>query len=254
MLIDLEDNMKKIKIFTYVDREDPVFLPLWLKYYKSIHNADLSILCRNVNKYDNLCLDVDMINVDSYFEGLARHEWVPPNNMFIDFQSHFLRHYDVVIYVDLDEFILHKDINSLLQSDFNTCMVTTGVEIVQNLGVEKPIDLKKPIPSQRDYMIYSNWYNKPLIVNKYTTWIPGKHNDNLYSHYVPGLYLVHLGKVCIELYQKLWNQTKNMYSSSTYIIKDLNTHYINEYANINHPKYPMIKIPSDIKELLIENI
>jgi len=250
---------KSIKIFTFIDRDDSQFLDLWVKYYSKLKNSNLTILYKSsinsliLNKYPS----INFINVNQYYTNNSNTSFIPPNNIFTEYQAKFLEDYDVVIYTDLDEFIVHQNLDLLLQSTFSPCLVTTGVEIVQEIGVDPTFNFTKPITSQRYNMIYSEWYNKPLIVNNIVNWIPGKHNHNQYSTYVDGLYLIHLGKICIDLLQRWANDNIRMYTNEPInwnnFLKTNPDHYKNIYNNKTSPEYPMVPIPEHIK-LLINTI
>lgn len=245
--------MKKVKIFTYIDRPFTPFLPLWIDYYTKNVNADLCILHRNIKlgKIKSINKNnIEIINIDHFFNDLNINEWVPPNDIFIIYQKQFLQTHDVVIYCDADEFIVHEDLDSIIRSDYTSCLVTTGIEIVENYPIDLKYDFTKNIYQQRKYMVRSNWYNKPIIINNFIDWQPGKHNHGQFNNYVPGLYLIHLGRVCLETYIKLWEDTKKMYSSSTYIKNNLKEYYIENFNNPQHPTQPMEEIPNDIKKLL----
>ncbi len=99
-------------------------------------------------------------------------------------------------------------------------------------------------------MVQSKWYDKPLIVNTPINWLPGKHNDGIFNNYIDGLYLIHLGRICLETYVKLWEDTRKMYSSSTYLEIFQKEWYIKHFNDPNHPDQPIEEIPYNIKELL----
>jgi len=243
--------MKSILIFTYTDRENTPFLPLWISHYSKIINSKLVILYRNVKP--NIGKDqshkVELINVNHFFNEKNKAKFVPSNDLFISYQHEFLLVYDVVIYSDNDEFIVHNNINELLNKDFDQCLVTTGIEIVQNLHCEKTFNFQKKINDQRKFMVKSAWYNKPLIVNKKINWVAGKHNFNKYDKYVDGLYLIHLGKMCLDLTKKLIEETKILYPIHKFN-PDFDSHYKNNFNNPNHKDQPMIEIPIVIKTLI----
>lgn len=243
--------MKSILIFTYSDRENSPFLPLWISYYSKIVNSKLVILYRN--EKPNILKDqldkVDLINVSHFFNKDNNAKFVPTNDLFIDYQHEFLLTYDVVIYSDNDEFIIHNNINEILNKDFDQCLVTTGVEIVHNVPYENPFNFQKKINDQRKFMVKSAWYNKPLIVNKKTQWVAGKHNFNKFKNYVDGLYLIHLGKICLSLSKELIEETRILYPQHEFHT-DFDSHYKNHFNNPNHKDQPMIEIPIEIKTLI----
>jgi len=248
--------VKSIKIFTYIDRDDSIFLELWIKYYNKINNGNLTILYRNtINpelfiKYNY----IEFIDINNYISNRIKNQYIIPPQIFTEYQQKFLLDYDVVIYSDLDEFIVHNDINKIVHSDFDTCLVTKGVELVQNLKTEFPFDFNKSINSQRNYMIYSKWYDKPLIINNKINWEGGKHNHGGYSNFIEGLYLIHLGKFCITQAKRWVENNKKIYPECPIdwgnyfrINPEL---YSKDLNDESHHEHPMILIPTEIKQLI----
>ena len=249
----LDNNYQKsIKIFTFTDRINSPFLEMWIRYYMKIQNSSLSILCKTevnssiINKYSN----VEFINVNSYYNSSNINSFIAPTKLFADYQSQFLKSYDRVIYTDLDEFIVHPDINSILQLDFNPCLVTQGIEIVQSIENEGSFDFTKPITSQRHNMIYSKWYDKPLILSNYVDWVDGKHNHGEFSSYIDGLYLIHLGKFI----QQWASENTKLYTNSPInwdnYLRTNPLAYQRDLNNLIDSEHPMVLIPPHIKVLI----
>jgi hypothetical protein len=150
----------------------------------------------------------------------------------------------------IEEFIVHDNLDDIVRSDYNPCLVTTGIEIVEKYPTDLKFDFTKNINEQRNYMVKSSWYDKPLILNSPINWLPGKHNHNTFSNYVEGLYLVHLGRVCLDTYVKLHEDTRNIYFSSTYLETFNKEWYLKHFNDHNHSDQPMMEIPHDIKKLI----
>lgn len=246
---------KVVSIFTYMDRDSSPFLQMWIQYYRKYTNNKLVILHRHtisdtvLVEYD----DVTFVDVSPYFDSTINGIYVAPRKIFADYQATLLQVSDVVVYADLDEFIVHSDLLGLLQSEFNTCLVTTGIEVVQHLQTEARFDFQKSINSQRGYMIYSEWYNKPLIINKQIDWCDGKHNHGAFQNYVEGLYLVHLGKVCLDLAERSTRDDSNLYEQYSRYSHITLEGYARILNDSSHSKYPTTSIPESVKKL-IDNI
>jgi hypothetical protein len=175
-------------------------------------------------------------------------------SIFNQFQIKFLEENDIVMYSDVDEFIIHNDLSNLLQTFTPNFLVTTGIEIVQNIPFESNFNINNTILSQRKYMVYSHWYNKPLILKNAQIWQDGKHNYTDMPPY-PGLFLIHLGKICCDNYIKGWEETHKMYSKYRYKnITDFYKDYVLNWNDVNHPSQPMVEIPDTIKLLLLEKL
>ena len=123
-------------------------------------------------------------------------------------------------------------------------------EIVEKYPTDPKFNFTQNINDQRKHMVRSKWYDKPIIVNSPVNWFPGRHNNDMFKNYTDGLYLIHLGRVCLDTYVNLHKATREMYSSSAYIETFNKEWYITHFNNINHAEQPMIEIPQDIKKLL----
>ena len=166
--------MKTVKIFTYLDRQTSPFLPLWVNYYTKNIKADLCILRRNAH-LGNLDIDdsIEVIDIDYLLDPSLSNEWIVPPIVFDTYQKQFLQTHDVVIYCDVDEFIVHDNLDDIVRNDYNPCLVTTGIEIVEKYPTDLKFDFTKNINEQRNYMVKSSWYDKPLILNSPINWLPG---------------------------------------------------------------------------------
>lgn len=243
--------MKTVKIFTYLDRQTSPFLHLWIDYYTKNIEADLCILRRNAH-LGNLEINnnIEMIDIDHLLDPSLNNEWILPATIFDIYQKQFLQTHDVVIYCDVDEFIVHDDLDNLIRSNYSPCLVTTGIEIVEKYPIDSKFNFTQNINTQRNYMVKSSWYNKPIIVNSPINWLPGKHNHNTFNNYIDGLYLIHLGRVCLDTYVKLHEDTRKIYPSSTYLETFNKEWYIKHFNDPNHSDQPMMEIPHNIKKLL----
>lgn len=243
--------MKTVKIFTYLDRPNSPFLSLWINYYTKNIKADICVLRRNTNLgKSDISDDIEVIDIDHFIDPSISSEWIIPPTIFNIYQKLFLQTHDIVIYCDIDEFIVHDNLDDLIRSEYSPCLVTTGVEIVENNLKDLKFDPNKNINEQRNYMVTSEWYDKPLIVNSPVSWVAGKHNHGTFNNYVDGLYLIHLGRICLDTYIKLHKDTRKIYTSSTYIETFNKEWYIKHFNDPNHSDQPMIQIPSNIKQLL----
>jgi len=242
--------MKTVKIFTFIDRPKSPFLPLWVDYYTKNINADLCILQKNVHLGKlNVNSNIEVINVDHFFDDVTKNQYVPPVIFFNTYQKQFLQTHDVVIYCDVDEFIIHNNLDDIIRSNFNPCLVTTGIEIVEKYPTDSKFNFTEQINKQRSYMVRSKWYDKPLIVNNPINWLDGKHNHNVFNTYVDGLYLIHLGRICMKTCVRLWKETQEMYPKTEFV-KNFEQWYIDNFTNPNHLEQPMVEIPNNINEFL----
>lgn len=244
--------MRSVLTFTYVDRKQSPFLDIWISYYSKIKNNKLVILYRNeIPKIPNKFIElVELINITNKIKN--NDSYLVDISIFNEFQKIFLKENNVVMYSDVDEIIMHDDLNDLLQTFNSDFLVTTGVEIVQNVKLEPKIDLNRKILSQRNYMVYSKWYNKPLILRNPYNWTNGKHiNATPY----PNLFLIHLGKICLDIYTNGWEETYSMYPNYKYKnVTDFRTDYLSHWNDESHHEQPMTLISDNLKHLIDKNI
>lgn len=238
--------MTSISIFTYIDRYTP-YLDIWLRYYKKIvPDIHVYILHRSTSTFD-LQTYISNQQHDHIYErqiDTTNGLYVVDTHIFSDMHAELLSKYDVVLYADIDEIIMHENLYDILHTTFDTCLVTRGVEIIQKIGIESAFQFEIDILSQRDYIIYSNWYDKALITNKSIPWSDGKHNHNIYNNYIDGLYLIHLGKICIDLFNYNWQNTVDTYPGHQVVTHDFTTYYIENFSN------NAINMPDEIKNLI----
>jgi hypothetical protein len=201
--------MRKVAIFTFIDRENE-FLNKWIQYYRSVlPNAELIVLTDNKDIVSNL-KTLKSISVSDASD-LKQNKYVRDKDVFNKFQQLLLEDFDVVIYTDVDELIFHPELESLIDTFDQDYLTTIGFEIIDFEGTK--IDWNKPILEQRKVGVYSDWYDKPLIVRKPLLWEDGKHNKTTPKNFVDDLYLVHLNKVDIGFLSDLNAQNKQMYSN-----------------------------------------
>jgi hypothetical protein len=242
--------MKKIAIYSFIDR-DSKFIKLWHDYYRrAIKSADLFLLTRNNDIYNFYSFIKDyniyLVNIDNKITN--KLNYLVDISVFENFQKELLQKYDIVIYTDIDEFIVHNNLESLLQQDFASPIVTKGINLVQHLDLEADIDLDKKLAEQRDYIVYSEWYDKPLIVTQPISWFAGKHNLKMYNNYIDGLYLIDISKCCFKLWQDLSIDTMRLYAEYT---KDISVEsYRDIFSNTSRSDHTMVKMDDNIKSLL----
>ncbi len=113
---------------------------------------------------------------------------------------------DMVIATDADEFLVVDPLvdDSLLNflsyiADKHHVHSGLGVDVLQHLDTEGPIDFSKPFLSQRHRGWLYSRYTKPSIITRPYTWGGGCHRVKGQNfHIAPGLYLFHFGGVDLE--------------------------------------------------------
>ena len=203
---------RKITVFTYIDRYS-FFLDKWIEYYTNIFKQEeLLIVYSNVTSFDiysylksKACTKISVIEVNS-----TTDSFIQRNETFNEMQRLLLKTNDVVVYSDVDELIFHPYLRELIDNFMTPYMTTKGFEIIHS-ETEAIFNPSQPILSQREYGIYSEWYNKPLIVREELYWEEGKHNKNTQPLFYNNLILIHINKIDINLLSELNLQNKTIY-------------------------------------------
>lgn len=209
---------RKVTVFTYIDRNS-FFLDKWLEYYSSIFTQDeLLILYKPMTDFDLYSYldekglsEINVVEIDGNKQSFTQEK-----DLFNNFQKELLKSNDVVLYSDIDEIIFHpklRDVINTFTFDYLTC---TGFEIIQHKK-EFGLYTDQPIMKQRSHGMFSDWYNKPLIVQKPLEWTLGKHNFDTTKLFWKDLFLIHLNKVDFSILNELNIQNNELY-------KDVNKH------------------------------
>lgn len=199
-------KLKKIAAITMA-RNDDFFLERWIKYYGS----ELG----NENLYIYLDGEDQKIPANS---GKAHIEKFPHINMsraagdkyrinkLSELAKELLKKYDIVIGCDCDEFLIvdpavKKTLSEYLSElKINTSVSGLGLDVGQNLNIEKILDKGLPLLQQRQYALLSTRYTKPVVINKPVKWGSGFHSIHGHNFHIDkNLYLLHFGAVDMQM-------------------------------------------------------
>lgn len=184
---------KRTAVVTMVYNE-PVFLPLWRRYYGPQFGEDC-------------CYVIDHGTDDGSTEMLGEVNVVriprsPKHNKkranFIsNFCSALLEWYDAVIYVDIDEFLIpdpeqYASLKAFVDEVKEGSTITAiGIDISHVPDIEPPLDLSAPILGQRRWTRFAFPMCKPLVTTVPIRWTPGFHSSDQDLHF-DRLFLFHL--------------------------------------------------------------
>ncbi|MDE7403442.1 MAG: glycosyltransferase family 2 protein [Muribaculaceae bacterium] len=196
------NQLKNIKVMTMV-RNDR-FLPKWVEHYsRELGRENLIVF-----------FDGEDQTVPEYCEGVETHlipkmkgDVVSTDHQRSRFMSQhaselFSKGVDMVIATDADEMLLIDPIRNQTLREYLSgcktypCMSGLGVDVLQQVPGEAPIDFNKPFLSQRGRGWLHARYTKPSIITKPLTWGGGYHRVKGHNyHIMPDLYLFHFGGV-----------------------------------------------------------
>jgi Glycosyl transferase family 2 len=190
---------KRRAVLTMVHNE-PIFLPIWLRYYSRFFGAD-----------DIYVLDNDTSDRSTEREGFVR---IPVSHGSVDHmwmvrtierhQRELLDRYDVVLVTDVDEIVAPRpEAGTLaayidrLDEEFVNCI---GYELIHLVDREGPFDPSRAVLDQRGYWFLNHAYNKPALAMEPTRWVPGFHaREDGRTELDPDLCMIHLHRMDYEI-------------------------------------------------------
>lgn len=201
-------HKKKCAIFVMVKNEE-IFLPIWLKYYSRYFDAaDIYVFDHNSTDGSiQKCLKEFSFNVIPLRYPLSfDHDWF--KFVASNAQKKLLKHYEYVIFTDVDEIILpnpqtHKGLDDYLLKLKKPYVRCVGYELIHVSSKENPFDSSKSILSQRKFWSFSELYNKTLISKQPIHWTSGFHDVHYLNLKVEeDLLLIHLHRLDFETCRK----------------------------------------------------
>lgn len=200
-----------VAVITTVYNED-VLLPIWLRYYGS-HLGREHLYVIDDGSTDGSTTGLDGVNV-------IRLERSPIDQdsrvLSISlFHAEMLRHYDAVIFTDVDEFLVVDPLVRLGLVDYiarhaGAHTNALGFDIIHNQFAEPAYSHEIGVFGQRRYLKFSRAYCKQLIHKQPVLWSPGFHNSNCPVDLGVGLYLFHLRALDYELSRRRINNRNTL--------------------------------------------
>lgn len=204
---------KRRAVLTMVHNE-PVFLPIWLRYYSRFFGPG-----------DIYVLDNDTSDGSTDGNGFVRipvgHSSVDHTWMVRTIEAHqheLFDRYDAVLVTDVDEIVAPRpELGALdeyidrLDDEFVNCL---GYEVIHLVDRESPFDPSRPVLDQRRYWFSNAAYNKPALATKPCRWEPGFHaREDGRKQIDPNLLMIHLHRMdyetCLERHRlrtrRRWN-------------------------------------------------
>ena len=184
-------------------RNDAVFIRKWVDYYgKELGRKNLFIL---LDGHDQE-MPENTEGVNAIFLPKVHAQLVKAERrrarVMSNIAAGLLYHYDMVIGIDIDEFIVvDPDRNQSLVEYLSELPVRSsysplGLDVGQHMSQETRADFSKPLLSQRAYAMMSSRYTKPSIIMKPVTWGSGMHRIKGRNFKIdPNLFLFHFGLV-----------------------------------------------------------
>ena len=216
----------KIAAITCAYNEDK-FLPIWLDYYtRELGSENLYVVDDGSN-----------VPIHSFFPNALR---VPRAEHFSAFRPWqlatgmqnllFSLGYEVVIFADVDEFIIpcreqYQGLQHFFHENKADVYTTVGLEIPQNLNSESSLDWTKPIFQQRRYCRFSTTYCKSQITRKPWDWVNHLHLTTVAPPPHPKLFNCHLKLVDFDYACMKLRDNQNHRFVEQEVLHGLNGHW-----------------------------
>jgi hypothetical protein len=219
-----------VAVITFVFNES-VNLPIWMGYFGGLFGQE------------NLFI-VDWGSTDGSTAELGRaNKLALPRKAFdedirTDFISHLHRtllyYYDFVIYTDCDELLvpdpaLYTDLNDYIHKNERDYVTCTGLNVQHIITSEQPLDLDRPILSQRKYVRFSSPTCKTLISRVPVRWLPGFHCCDKPPMIDQGLFLFHLKLMDYSLAMRRHRVNRETVWSERSVSGGLSAHHRYDY-------------------------
>jgi hypothetical protein len=177
--------------FTY---NENINLPLWIKYYGA-QCGENNLFIADRGSTDGSIHDIGEANLMK----LPRNEFDEHGRtVFInELHAALLKFYDVVIYTDCDEFLIpdpakFESLRTYIHSMSGDYARAIGVDVLHIINEELPLDLSRPILSQRCFGRFGSASCKALIARAPIRWLTGFHSCDKNVPIDPSLILFHL--------------------------------------------------------------
>lgn len=195
---------RRAAVFTIAQNE-PVFLPIWARYYRRHFAADDCFVL------DHDSTDPTTVTIAKHFHRVPihrnhsfDHNWL--RTTVQQFQRFLLQSYELVLFTEIDEIVATDPVTCpgglreylATVPDDQAHVRCTGWEIVQQPD-EAAIDWHRPLLAQRAHGAASRAYSKPLLARVPLDWQVGFHHAENVPPFPEGvdprLLLLHLHRI-----------------------------------------------------------
>jgi len=191
----------RIAAFTMVYNEKD-FLPLWVRHYgRELGLSNLYCIDHGSDdgSTDGLGIQVTRFSRTGDFDVTLR------SFLVANFHASLLRSYDVVIFSDVDEFLVaepgkYAGLRAAIGASTVPVMRAMGLDVLHQPAREPALDLAAPILAQRDRVKFAKHYCKTLIASVPVRWGPGFHSCSTHAHPRDDLFMFHLKYVDRDMF------------------------------------------------------
>ena len=191
-------------------RNDQFFIPKWIDYYgRELGHENLYLFLDGHDQAlpeGHEAINVIMIPGQRLSRSRGDRNRI---DLISNFSKALFLRYDLVIAHDIDEILVVDPDQQLSLADYlqrpvrYASLSALGLDVGQNLDLEKPIDPSRPFLEQRSFAHVSARYTKAVVATRPLRWGSGFHRVRHRNFHIdPNLFLFHFGMVDYGISQK----------------------------------------------------
>lgn len=230
---------------THIDRIN-YFSDGFIEYYTRWFNIDEFCFLINHKKYEKIVkyLCDKGFSTNQMFEYRNKnYKAGEKKRIQAQKKNEFLRKGYTVVYSSQDERIVHPDLRNYIINNLKDYIVPRGVVIIQH-PTESKLDVTKPLLSQRSYQVHDvRGRSKPQILKKNVNWDSGMHNIPKGAEIDENIFLVDIGKCCIDMTLENNFITLSMYKDIPYFYITKTREDVEKHFN----EKPCVELPEALK-------
>ena len=178
---------------TFVYNE-AINLPIWIKHYGHAFGPE-NLYVIDQSSDDGSTANLGPVNVVK----VPRHSFdeVAKTNIMSSFHTGLTSLYDAVIVTDCDEMVVadparYRDLPDYIARMESPYVNGIGIDVIHLISDELPLDLTRPILSQRRLGRFHAPECKQLLSRVPVRWLPGLHSSDKPPRFDPDLFVIHL--------------------------------------------------------------
>lgn len=192
--------MKRSAAVFTIQQDEPVFLPVWLRYYaKHYPCRDIYVLNHalptDLDNFFGVVRAFGAVHVGVFNDESFDHRWLLETVK--RFQRFLFQSYESVLFTEVDELVMPADGSSVYdyaRRDDRPLVTVSGFNVIHYID-QPAIDWDKPLLAQRKYGYHAPRYSKPLLARRPTEWHIGFHGADGAGPADPSLLNVHLHRI-----------------------------------------------------------
>lgn len=207
----------KCAAVTYVFNED-INLAIWVNHYGTQFGRENLFI---IDSGSTIQAPVDLAGINVIRLPNIPFDDVNKSFALSSLQATLSRYYDAVVVSDCDEILVanpqkYLDLKDYIQRGLSDYATAIGLNVVQAIDREEPLDFTKPLLQQRRYAIFNSFEVKTLLTKIPLKWSPGLHYVNARQKFDSDLFNFHLKLFDYEIaMRRHQSNKKNIWSDES---------------------------------------